>query len=245
MRKFNFSIIIPIYNVEDYLRETIESVINQTLSFEDNVEMILVNDGSPDNSEAICLEYQEKYPNNIKYIKQPNGGVSSARNNGLKHATGKYINFLDSDDYWQRNVLEHVLTFFDKNYKEIDVVACRLKYFEARVGYDHPLNYKFKKDYIIDVTKKPNMVQMHAASCFIKKEALDDIEFDTRLKYAEDSLFINKIILKKLKFGAMRNAVYCYRKRYSETSALDKGHSNPAYYNDTLIYFHNQIIDLL
>ena len=58
--------------------------------------MILVNDGSPDNSEAICLEYQEKYPNNIVYIVQKNAGVSAARNNGIEHATGEYINFLDS-----------------------------------------------------------------------------------------------------------------------------------------------------
>ena len=62
-KKFKFSVIIPIYNVEKYLNETIESVINQTIGFEENIQLILINDGSPDNSETICLKYKEKYPN--------------------------------------------------------------------------------------------------------------------------------------------------------------------------------------
>ena len=83
MDKFLINTIIPIYNVEEYLEEAIESVINQTIGFEKNIGLILVNDGSSDNSEKICLKYKEKYPNNILYIKQKNKGVSSARNNGL------------------------------------------------------------------------------------------------------------------------------------------------------------------
>ena len=102
-KEYKISVIIPVYNVEKYLEETIESVVNQTIGF-DNIQMILVNDGSPDNSEEICLKYKEKYPDNVVYVKQENAGVSSARNNGLKHATGKYVNFFDSDDIWDRNV---------------------------------------------------------------------------------------------------------------------------------------------
>lgn len=101
-KDYEFSVIIPIYNVEDYLEETIQSIINQTIGF-DKIQLILVNDGSPDNSEAICLKYKEMYPDNILYLPQENAGVSVARNNGLKHATGKYINFLDSDDTWDKD----------------------------------------------------------------------------------------------------------------------------------------------
>ena len=100
--KYQFSIIIPVYNVEQYLAETLESVINQTIGFEDNIQIILVNDGSPDNSESICLQYRDKYPDNIVYVKKENGGVSSARNEGIPYAEGKYVNFLDSDDCWQK-----------------------------------------------------------------------------------------------------------------------------------------------
>ena len=70
---YKISTIIPIYNVEKYLDETIKSIINQTIGFK-NIQMILVNDGSPDNSEEICLKYKEKYPNNIIYVKKENGG---------------------------------------------------------------------------------------------------------------------------------------------------------------------------
>ena len=97
-KDFLFSVIMPIYNVEEFLDESITSVINQTVGFKDNIQIILVNDGSPDNSEEICLKYRALYPDNIIYIKQKNAGVSAARNTGVKYATGKYINFFDSDD---------------------------------------------------------------------------------------------------------------------------------------------------
>ena len=123
-KEYKISVIIPVYNVEKYLEETIESVVNQTIGF-DNIQMILVNDGSPDNSEEICLKYKEKYPDNVVYVKQENAGVSSARNNGLKHATGKYVNFFDSDDIWDKNAYEKAIKFLDSNLS-VDLVAFRL-----------------------------------------------------------------------------------------------------------------------
>ena len=81
--KYRFSVVIPIYNVEKYLEETIESVISQDIGFKENIQLILVNDGSPDSSEDICLRYRELYPENIVYVKQKNGGVSRARNHGM------------------------------------------------------------------------------------------------------------------------------------------------------------------
>lgn len=113
--EFLFSVIIPVYNVENYLEETIKSVIGQTIGFKKNIEIILVNDGSTDNSEKICLKYESLFKNNIKYIKQKNKCVSNARNNGLKHASGKDINFLDSDDKWDKNVFKKVLALHEKN----------------------------------------------------------------------------------------------------------------------------------
>ena len=79
-RSFDFTVVIPVYKVEKYIRETIESVIAQSIGFEERTEIILVNDGSPDNSGDICLEFKERYPENIIYIEKENGGVSSARN---------------------------------------------------------------------------------------------------------------------------------------------------------------------
>jgi len=90
-KNFKFSVIIPIYNVEEYLEETINSVINQTIGFEENIQLILINDGSPDNSEEICLKYKELYPDNVIYYKQKNSGVSSARNKGIELAIGEFF----------------------------------------------------------------------------------------------------------------------------------------------------------
>jgi len=120
--KFKFSIIIPVYNVEDYLEETLLSVINQSIGFINNIQIILVNDGSPDSSDLICKEYANKYPNNIKYIEKPNGGVSSARNTGIPYIEGKYVNFLDSDDKWDKHAFKHIYKFFEKQF------FCRTRY---------------------------------------------------------------------------------------------------------------------
>lgn len=115
------SVIVPIYNTEKFLEKCLDSLVNQTLK---EIEIILVNDGSPDNSEEICFSYLK---NNeiIKYFKIQNGGCSNARNFGISKATGKYIMFVDSDDYVD-------LEFCRKMYKKIereklDLVSCNFK----------------------------------------------------------------------------------------------------------------------
>ena len=165
MYKYKFSVIIPIYNVENYLRDAIDSVINQSIGFLENVQLILVNDGSKDNSESICMEYKEKYPENIIYIKQENSGVSSARNTGIEYINGKYVNFLDGDDKWNLDVFEKVWNFFENN--DVQVVACRRKFFEARDDY-HALDYVFEEDRVIDINKDYQFIHLHAASHFLK-----------------------------------------------------------------------------
>ena len=108
---FIFSIIIPIYNTEKYLAEAIDSVINQTFDFQ-KVQIILMDDGSSDSSSEICKEYCEKYPNNIEYFYHENQGLSTTRNNSMKYAKGKWINYLDSDDKLESNVLEEIFSNF-------------------------------------------------------------------------------------------------------------------------------------
>lgn len=113
------SIIVPVYNTEIYLEKCLNSIINQTY---ENYEAIIVNDGSTDNSEKICMEFAEKY-DKIIYLKKENGGLSSARNYGLKEARGDYISFLDSDDYFDKDFLYKMVIEFNKNI-EIDIVQC-------------------------------------------------------------------------------------------------------------------------
>ena len=111
--QFKFSIIMSVYKVEEYLEEAVDSIINQDIGFQENIQLILVNDGSPDNSEAICLKYKEKYPNNVVYVKKENGGLADARNVGLEYVNGEIVNFCDPDDILENNVCSLVYKFFE------------------------------------------------------------------------------------------------------------------------------------
>ena len=114
-----FSIIIPVYNVEQYLRECVESILMQSC---DDYEIILVDDGSSDKSGKICDKYSEKN-NKIKVVHKENGGLSSARNAGIKIAIGKYIIFIDSDDYYDdKNLLFNSKNIFAKNNADMLIV---------------------------------------------------------------------------------------------------------------------------
>lgn len=105
-----FSIIVPVYNVENYLRRCVDSLIHQTYK---NLEIILVDDGSPDNCPAICDEYAQK-DSRIRVIHKENGGLSDARNKGLDAATGDYVLFVDSDDYIEPDACEKFLRYAEK-----------------------------------------------------------------------------------------------------------------------------------
>ena len=113
------SVIIPVYNVESYLKECIESVICQTFS---NLQIVLVDDGSTDNSGAICDEYALK-DTRISVIHKENQGLGAARNTGMQIATGKYIIFLDSDDYWDVNTIEQLVNVAEKDKLEVVVFS--------------------------------------------------------------------------------------------------------------------------
>jgi len=241
--KYQFTVIIPVYNVEQYLAETLDSVIAQTIGFEENIQIVLVNDGSPDNSEKICMKYREKYPDNIIYVKKENGGVSSARNEGIPYAQGKYVNFLDSDDCWEPDAFEKVLKFFDAHYDETDVVGARKKFFDAKTGY-HTLDYKFNTTKMVDLRDEYEFIQMDVTGAFIKNEAIGDTRFSTKLKYGEDACFISTIILEKCMLGVCREAVQLYRKRQDDSSALQNELKSESYYFDTPVYFHQHIFDL-
>jgi len=113
------SVIVPFYNVEKYIEKCLNSLVNQTL---EEIEIILVNDGSQDNSEKIAKEFQEKYPNKIKYYEKPNGGLGDARNFGINYATGEYIAFLDSDDYVENTMYEEM--YEKAKQEDADMVEC-------------------------------------------------------------------------------------------------------------------------
>lgn len=236
--KFKFSIVMAVYNVEKYLEEALKSLIGQDIGFEKNVQVILVDDGSPDRSGKICDQYQEKYPDNIVVIHKMNGGVSSARNEGLKYIQGRFVNFMDSDDMLERGTLKKVYAFFDKAEEDVDMVSIPLLFFEGREG-DHPLNYKYSsgKNEIIDLWRKHNFVQMSLASAFITHKAAKQIKFDQQLKYAEDAAVIMEMLLKKCRYGVVPDGMYMYRTRMTGDSAISSSAQKKDWYIDYLERF--------
>lgn len=115
MNKSIISVVIPIYNMEKYLNKCIESVINQTYR---NLEILLIDDGSTDNSPGMCDEWAKK-DNRIKVFHKTNGGLSDAKNYGIEHASGKFIGFVDSDDWIDKNMYYNLINGCIKYKKDI------------------------------------------------------------------------------------------------------------------------------
>ena len=245
INRFIFTVIIPIYNAERFLAETIESVINQTIGFEDNIQIVLVDDGSIDSSAEICSEYINRYPDNIMYVYQNNSGVVAARNRGVEYIEGKYVNFLDSDDLWKTDAFEIVYKFFEKHYDTIDIVACRVKYF-GRINHYHYLDYKFNEDLIADIREQHDFTQGMLNSTFIKAESI--MLSTCNISIGEDVRYVNEIIFKKGKYGLVRCAEYYYRRDKEQNSAFDKRFKTKDYYipylRDMCLYLLNQSIEV-
>lgn len=243
MYEYKFSVIIPIYNLEKYLDKAIKSILKQTIGFKDNIEIILVNDGSTDNSEKICLKYQKKFPHNIIYINQKNSGVSAARNNGLSFSKGKYINFFDGDDFWNKEDFAKVWNFFEENSNDIDVVSCRQKFFEASNKYV-ALDYKFKKgNQVVNINDYPDYIHASVCSSFFKFEAIKNHRFDTNLKLGEDSKFLNEIILKREKYGLLSDVTHNIRRRSNKTSATQNIYKDKSRYTNTVLYYYEYMYE--
>ena len=237
-----FSVVMACYNTGNYLDETINSLIGQSFSFGSNIQLILVDDGSTDNTREICEKYVDLYPDNIIYLHQENKGQGAARNLGLKYVRGKYVNFLDSDDKFSGNTFYSVYEFFEKNYDKIDIVATPIFFFDKASG-QHILNYKFEEDRIIDLNEDWDCPQLSSSSAFFKKELFDKYEFKEDLVNSEDSLMINQMLIDKPVYGVVSEAIYWYRKRTNDSSTIDSAHSKKDFYLDRLNRYFKELIN--
>ena len=242
-KQFDFTIIMAVYNVEPFLREAVMSVISQDIGFEENVQLILVDDGSSDASGRICDTFVELYPENIMVIHQENAGVSAARNAGLPHIKGKYVNFLDADDKFSTNTLSKIKVFFNEHGDKVDLVSIPMEFFDARTG-QHILNYKYKKGTrVIDLTKEYNAIQLSLSSGFTKSECLSENAFDTRLTNMEDAKVCSQILKAKKNLGVVADAQYMYRRRsVGAPSAVQSNLTNFNWYLPSLKYFSLEVI---
>ena len=235
-----FSVIIAVYNTGRYLDDSIGSLLNQTINYT-NIQIILVNDGSTDNSEEICLKYQKEYSKNIIYVKIKHSGVSKARNTGLEYAKGEFINFLDADDKWDSQALMHVSMFLKEN-KNVDIVAGRLLFFEAINAY-HPLDYKFDKTRVVNLTKEYNCIHLSGSSSFFRNSLIKGKRFPEDVFTGEDTIFINNILLLNPLMGLIREAIYYYRRRSDSTSAVQNQVHKVDFYFSQLKFVGQYLLD--
>lgn len=205
MKGIKVSVIVPIYNTEKFLKRCIDSVLNQSLK---ELEIILVNDGSTDNSNKICLEYSEKYEN-IKYLNKLNTGCSDSRNIGIRMATGEYIAFLDSDDYVEKNMYENL---YNKAYTEnMDIVMCGILYHylsEGRKCSYSPKSIDNFKEYF-----KHSILIACPSNKIFKREFIlkNKILFPLNIHQGEDLVFCFKSLSFTNRVGYINKDYYQYQ----------------------------------
>ena len=204
------SIIVPIYNVDKYLEVCIESLTNQTYR---NLEIILINDGSTDESVKICEKYKEK-DNRIVFINKKNGGAASAKNEGLKIAKGDYITFVDSDDFIELDMIEYMVNTIKKY--NADIIQCSFTNLYKNTE-------KFKQDTIVEqkITSKDFLelfLTKWDSSLFwnklFKREVIENVFFKEG-RCIDDEFFTYKCVINSKSIVTSNKIVYNYRMRKS------------------------------
>lgn len=202
------SIIIPVYNTSKYLDNCITSVINQTYK---NLEIILVDDGSNDSSFDVCKKYLTD--NRVKVVRKKHMGVSYARNEGLKISTGKYIMFLDSDDYYSNDYVEKMYTALINNKCDVVISGFSLVYKKSKRTLEYintSKSFKFN-DIASDMINTSHFNSV--SKVIIKKDIIKDnnIKFDTSLICFEDYKFSFDVLRNSNKIYYLSNCLYNYR----------------------------------
>ncbi|MGX8773419.1 MAG: glycosyltransferase family 2 protein [Bacillota bacterium] len=211
------SVIVPVYNTARYLEEALNSIYDQTIGL-DNIQVILVDDGSTDGSAEICRNARSLHRRNIEYYRQQNKGLSAVRNEGLRHVRGRYVTFVDSDDTIDRDFLKRLYSFMENNRDTVNMAVGRLRYFEKKDGFLHKLDYKFSRNGVADLKEKPDHVQQHVISALFKSEIARKYTFDENLELAEDVLYVSEYLTEGLSYGVVKDAVYNYRIREDNTA---------------------------
>ncbi len=231
MNKQKISIIIPVYKVEKYLSKCLDSIINQTYK---NLEIILIDDGSPDECPKICDDYAKK-DDRIKVLHLKNGGVSNARNKGLEVASGDFVTFVDSDDHICETMYEKLLS--KQQETDADLVFARFKYEDEITGEIINVNETSMKDFcetrdivyfynhttnntkVGDNIVINNNVMCNIWRCLFKKTAISNVRFTKGITFMEDVVFLSDILKNKDKKLAFVDE-YLYYYLIRSTSAV-------------------------
>lgn len=200
------SVIVPVYNVESYLEKCLDSLVHQKY---ENFEIICVDDGSKDHSIDILKNYAKEYNETIKVVSKKNGGLSDARNFGVKQSSGDYFLFVDSDDYVDSEYISKMVNPILNNPK-IDIVVCDMKY-----DYGDHFSFSSGGDFIEDnISTNPNLLMINNSACnkLIKKDLVLAYPFPVGVWY-EDLATIPIMVLNARKIYKVNEALYFYVQR--------------------------------
>lgn len=204
------SVIVPVYNVEKYLPECLDSLVNQTL---EDIEILVVNDGSPDNSQAIIDDYAARYPDKIRAFIKENGGQSDARNLGVQYAVGEYLGFVDSDDYVSADMFS---TMYQKGIESnSDVVVCDF-YNLVGENVEKAGLIKNPEQYPCSVEANPNILfecKCYPCNKLFRRSWYTENQFAfPNGQWFEDSAVVYNILYMAKSIDAVSEAYYYYRK---------------------------------
>lgn len=213
------SVIVPVYNVKDYLADCLDSVVAQRFP---NKEVILVDDGSTDGSGDICDAYVAEHAD-FRVVHKPNGGLSSARNRGIDEARGRWLIFLDSDDVWSdRDCLAKLYSYVEK--LNLDIVRFEYQAVNENLECTEPRNYgKFVVEGRVldnyELVKYGIAGEWFAVLYLLRKDAIGDLRFNERTTFQEDIDFFSRLFAnRELRCGYLDERMYLYRKRMASIS---------------------------
>lgn len=213
MDKFEYKVtmIVPIYNMEKFLAGCLDSLVNQTIS-PDEMEIMLIDDGSPDNSIDIMREYASKHSNMVIYRKE-NEGLSPTRNYGIKRAKGKYIMYIDADDTLSPETVKSVTDFFDKHYDEVDLVTYKeIPLINGKEGEPHYRFQTLTQSGVYDLNNIENaFISQTRVNVCVKNLGEDSVLFDPdRYFRHEDQKYCIEVVREKMKIGYCDRGIYYY-----------------------------------
>lgn len=235
--QYKVSVIVPVYNVEKYLRGCLDSLLMQTID-QDQMEVLLINDGSTDGSYDICKEYAEYFPV-FKLFSKENEGVSETRNYGIKMAKGKYIMYLDADDTYSPQTIKAVTNYFDKIYNQVDVVTyLDQRYYNGKKQALHKRYDFLKETGIYELSKFPYIMQTRINIC-VKNKGENNVLFPTDCEgLHEDQRYNDLILAPKMKIGFCREGEYQYNVS-NETSIMHEKFYPIYIFEHTISYYED------
>lgn len=237
---FDMTVVIPVYNKQDSLSSCAACLDGQTAT-QDSFEVVFVNDGSTDDSLALCEEIASSRSNYV-VIDKPNGGVSSARNVGIKAARGRYIMFLDSDDEITKCTIKHLVETFDAFAEEVDLITYPLTYRNLDTGkeWQHKRQRWLTETGVYSLAEYPHLAQSTINVCVKNQGDLTQF-FNLSLEMGEDQYFITDALARTGKIGYCDEAGYIYY-RYRGNSSSMRNH--PLYAFDGMMILFEHFADL-